>query len=262
MRRTFLSMTVLAALAAGGAPVPIRSAFAAQVEVNLARAKAVLPAAAALELERAVAAARERGLPTAPLVDKALEGAAKGVPAERILAVVRQLSDELGRARELVAGAGDVTPADITAVADALRRGVPEDAVRSLRADAAGDEPIALAAHTLADLLDRGVPVDVAIEVLGAWRSHGARPDELRELPAAVERLIREGVLPAQAAEAVASAVRAGRGPGSAAGPPAAPGARGKGKGIGPPDKPPLPPGAPPPGKGKGNGNPKKPGGG
>ncbi len=97
--------------------------------------------------------------------------------------------------------------------------------------------------------------MDGALDVLGAWRSHGAQPDELRDLPAAVERLIREGILPAQAAAAVASAVRAGRGPSSAVGPPTAPGTAGKGKkgkGKGPPDRPPLPPGVDPPGKGTG----------
>ncbi|HEX6937879.1 MAG TPA: hypothetical protein VF158_00600 [Longimicrobiales bacterium] len=258
MRRTIIAMTVLAALASGGSPALVRGAVAAQVDASLARAKALLPAAAARELERAVADARRRGLPTAPLVDKALEGVAKGVPADRILAVVHQLAEDLERARDLIAGDGAVTPADVTAVADALRRGVPEAAIRSLRAAGAAGEPIALAAHTLADLLDRGVPVDVALDILGAWRSHGARADELRELPAAVERLIREGALPAQAGAAVASAVRAGQAPGSAAGPPGSSGARAPGKGKGPPDKPPLPPGALPPGKAK----PKKPGGG
>lgn len=260
MRKTVIALGVLASMGGGTIPALVERAFAAQVNSNLARAKAVLPPDAMRELERAVDAARSRGLPTEPLVDKALEGAAKGVPAERILAVVRQLADELGRAHELVAGSGSATPADVTAVADAIRRGVPEGAVRLLRDGSVADEPIALAVHTLADLLDRGVPVDVALDVLGAWRSHGARPDQLRELPAAVERLIREGVLPAQAAAAVASSVRAGHGPGAARGP-AKPAARGAGRGAGRKDSPASPPEPPHPGRGPGRGNkPGKPG--
>lgn len=258
MRRTAMHVALILALVAGWSPALVRSATA-QVDRRLARVKAALPAGAARDLERTLAAARADGLPTGPLVDKALEGTAKGVPAERILAVVRQLAKDLERARELIGRSANVAPADVAAVADALRRGVPGEAVRSLRGGAGRGESIALAVHTLADLLERGVPVDNALDVLGAWRSHGARADALREIPAAVERLIREGALPAQAAAAVASAVRAGRGPAAASGPPGSAGPPGKGKEQGPPDRPPLPPGAGPPGKGKGKG--KKSGG-
>src|SRR5690606_40418578 len=58
--------------------------FAAQVKGNLARARAVLPPDAMRDLERAVEAARARGLPTEPLVDKALEGAAKDRKSTRL----------------------------------------------------------------------------------------------------------------------------------------------------------------------------------
>mgnify|MGYP001221404197 CR=1 FL=1 len=254
MRRTVIALGLLASIGAGTIPAMVEHALAAQVKGNLARARAVLPPDAMRDLERAVEAARARGLPTEPLVDKALEGAAKGVPAERILAVVRQLAEDLERAYALVVRSGTAAPADVTAVADAIRRGVPEDAIRTLHGGSASGEPIALAVHTLADLLDRGVPVDVALDVLAAWRSFGARPDQLRELPAAVERLIREGALPAQAAAAVASAVRAGHGPAAARRPAAVP-ANDNRRGAGSVDQPPLPAGAPYPPRGKGKGN-------
>lgn len=227
---------LLAALAAAGW-LSARPA-AAQDPARYARAKAALTPQAAAQFEAAVTAAKARGIPVDPLVDKALEGVAKRIAPDRIVAVVRARADQLGRAQALLrAGAMTPAPADVTAVADALQRGVPESAVLQLRAGARAGEPIALAVHTLADLIQRGVPVDVALDVLSAWRARGADPAELRELPAAVERLIRQGVLPAQAAASVAATLRAGRGPGTLV-----PGALVPGRGRSP-----LPPGVGPP---------------
>jgi hypothetical protein len=240
MIRSRLYLTLFLALGVGTSPMLVRD-LAAQSEARIARAKAALPAEAARELERALSHARSQGIPTAPLVDKVLEGTAKGIPADRILAVVHDLSRELERATELLTVDGPAPVADIVAVSDALRRGVPAEAVRSLRSGRP-QEPIALAVHTLADLLDRGVPVDNALDVLGAWHSQGARLDQLRDIPAAVERLIREGALPAQAATAVATTVRGGQGP-AGGGPPGVVNARSKANG--PPNV--------PPGLGKGN---------
>lgn len=230
----------------------------AQGTGDLERAKAALPARAARSLERVVTTARSRGIPTEPLIDKALEGAAKNVAPDRIIAVVQRLADQLEHARSLLSD-GPTTALEITAVADALQRGIPDDAVRALRRDAKKEEPIGQAVHVLADLLDQGVPVDRGIEVLDAWRGQGARSDQLRELPIAVERLIREGVMPERAAAAVTSAIRAGREPGNASTPGAnAPGkAKGKGKQSGKPESVPIAPGK---GKGKGKGQGNKPG--
>src|SRR5574341_1439766 len=44
--------------------------------------------------------ARASGLPIEPLVDKALEGASKGAPGDRIVTAVRNLAVGLGAARE------------------------------------------------------------------------------------------------------------------------------------------------------------------
>lgn len=244
-RIAFSLLTLLAAALAPIAAGGVMRVAAAQEPAGLAQARASLPPEAARELERTVSAARARGLPTEPLVSKALEGAAKGVPAERILAVVRLRAEQLGRAQALLQGRA-ASPADVTAVADALQRGVPESTVKALVSGARPDEPVALAAHTLADLLEAGVPVQAALEVLTAWRSRGANPAELHELPAAVARLVRQGTLPAQAAAAVAAAVRAGRSPASALPPVPLGGTRGELRGGGR-QGPPLAPGLLPP---------------
>ncbi|PYP47677.1 MAG: hypothetical protein DMD50_02910, partial [Gemmatimonadetes bacterium] len=66
------------------------------------------------EVQRAVrriaADAAARGLPVDPLVQKAIEGAAKGVPGERVIAAVRALATRLGEAREAVHDAGVTAP--------------------------------------------------------------------------------------------------------------------------------------------------------
>lgn len=229
------------------------------VDARLTRIRAELPPAAVERIETQLQQAMERGLPVEPLLDKAVEGIAKGVAGDRIAGAVTQLSGQLGQARALLGNGAPPAAVDVTAVADALRRGVPEHAVRRIRERAAPDEPVAMAVHTVGDLMDQGVPVEQALAVLEAWRGRGGSAAELRELPAAVERLIRQGTLPAQAAAAVSGAMQAGGPPGLTGGHP------GQGQGVGGPPGggPPIPPGAgPPDDRGKGKGKGKPPGGG
>ena len=49
-----------------------------------------------------VDSARVAKLPTAPLVDKALEGAAKGSDGQKIVVAVRQLSMQMGSAKRVL----------------------------------------------------------------------------------------------------------------------------------------------------------------
>ncbi len=240
-------MKALALIAAAGFLLCLRAtSSAAQDTDRLQHARAALPASAATRFDRILQNAAARGLPAGPLIDKTLEGEAKGIAAERILDVVALLADNLARARSILLESGAAAPEDVSAAADALRRGVPEDNIRALRAQQRG-RPFALPVETLADIEQQGVPGDRALSLLAAWNRHGADPAELRELPAAIERLIRNGTLPAQAAITVAAAMSGT--PGAAA---AVSGksdlAPGRLKGDGPP----VSPGAgPPPGKGR-----------
>jgi hypothetical protein len=254
-QRMTTTLTLCALLALGVPP-----AAAQQPDGRLDRIRTSLPAPAVEQIEAQLARAREAGLPVEPLLDKAVEGIAKRVPDDLIVSALTRLSGELERARGLLGDGVPPAPADVSAVADALRRGVPEAAVQRVAQRAGPEEPVALAIHTVGDLIDQGVPANEALAVLEAWRGRGARPDELRELPAAIERLIRQGVMPAQAAATVTGAMQAG-GPPGAVGQPGGPGMGGS------PSGPPIPPGTGPPserGRGKvdppGQGNP--PGGG
>lgn len=219
----------------------------AQAQTGLQRAKAALPRDAARELEQTVAAARKRGLPSEPLVDKALEGAAKRVPPANIISAVRQKLDLLSRADAALRPFGPPSAADVTATADVLQRGVSVDVIKKARAGQRKGEPIGLALHTVADLVDRGVPANVALEVLSSWRERGGQSEQLRRFPAEVERLIRSGASPSEAGRSVADAERRGR----AVGPPGRDGGRERARGRGNERRPETPAA----GKGKGRKN-------
>lgn len=236
-------MTALA-LALVAAPSSVRG----QVE-GAARARAGLDQASAARFDAALEQARAQGLPTESLVNKALEGVAKQVPPARIMAAVEQRLALLGRARAALApGHG---AAEISAVADAMQRGVSAEVVQRVRQQAGGEEPIAVAVHVVADLAERGVPVDVALDVLSAWRQRGAPASELPDLPAGVDRLVRQGMRPAQAGQALAASMRAGH----SAGAPGRSGTAGRPSTTGRPDRPPPDP-ASRGGRGRGQGPP------
>lgn len=183
---------------------------------GLAALRASMSAQAHSDLTALVRDAQQRGLPTQPLVAKAQEGAAKNVPGERIVAAVRQTAESLGRAQGLLqAGGAASTDAEVTAVATALQRGVPAEAVSRLAVDARGRGSVGLSSHVLADLLGHGVPLALGLEIIGTWRSQGGDATRLNEIPGAVERLVRQGVVPARAGAAISAGLRVGRTPGS-----------------------------------------------
>jgi hypothetical protein len=184
-----------------------------QAQTSLQRAKAALPRDAARALEQTVVNARKRGLPTEPLVDKALEGVAKRMPPATIVNAVRQKVDLLARADAALRPYGPPTAADVTSTADVLQRGLPVDVVKKVRAGRRKGEPVGLSLHTVADLMDRRVPAPVAVEVINSWRQRGGQNERLRELPAEVEKLIRMGASPSAAGRSVAEAAREGRPP-------------------------------------------------
>src|SRR5207247_8857831 len=82
------------------------------------------------EVQRAVrgiaADAAARGLPVDPLVQKAIEGAAKGVPGDRVIAAVRALAGRLAEAMEAVraGGLGAPSGAAVEGGADGQKAGI------------------------------------------------------------------------------------------------------------------------------------------
>jgi hypothetical protein len=118
-----------------------------------------LPPDAVAPVTAVVDSARRGGLPTEPLVDRALEGASKRAGAERIVAAVRRLFADLGAARDALGVPS--SEAEIVAGASALRAGArPGDLVELRRRR--GRQPVTVAAAMLTDLVALGVPPDTA----------------------------------------------------------------------------------------------------
>jgi len=186
--------TTLPLLAALLAAAP---AGAQQVDPRLERLDAATrPVVAAL-----IDSARTASLPTEPLVQRALEGATKGAPESVIVAAVRRLAVDLGRAREALGSTA--SPAELGAGAAALRAGASQATLAQLRH--ARREPLTVPLAVLADLVASGVPVDSAAAAVLSLAGR-ARDADLVEFRRAVERDIALGAPPAAATAAAATA--------------------------------------------------------
>ncbi|MCR4339964.1 MAG: hypothetical protein NUW01_08770 [Gemmatimonadaceae bacterium] len=176
------------------------------------RLSARLDARTASAVMRVVDSARAQALPTEPLVQKALQGAAKRAPSERVLAAVRELLAELGTARTSLGARS--TEAELVAGAGALHAGVPAATLTRVRA-LRGGQSVTVALGTLADLVARGVPVNGAVSAVLSLVERRATDADFLEFGNQVGRDIAAGAPPA-----VAARVRSG-GPGSSGARPA-----------------------------------------
>lgn len=146
-----------------------------------------------------VDSARTLGIPTEPVVDKALEGAAKRAPNERIINVVRSRFNELVAARAALGG-GAMDP-EIIAAADALHAGASAQVITALRAQRP-NVPLTIPLAVLADLIARGVPPDTASTAVLALAKTPSTDAQFAALRDEVERDIAKGVPPAIAPSA------------------------------------------------------------
>lgn len=192
----------LVLIAAGSVPVAPALPAAAQ-ESARARAEATLPPDVFAELTALAAEVEPAGVPGEPLFAKALEGRAKRVPPRQLVPAVRAYADRLGRARGAL-GAGAGVPL-LVAGADALQRGVPEEALRGLPSDRPRS---AVAVLVLAELLESGVPVDRALETLREAMARRTQDARMLDIPARVRRLVRDGVPPREAIDRVRRQLR------------------------------------------------------
>lgn len=104
--------------------------------------------------------ARTEGLPTEPLIDRALEGATKRAAPALIVAAVSRLLGELRTAQHAF---GELaTPGELSAGASAIRAGAAPADLEELRFRRPG-QPLTVAAGVLADLVAVGVPTDTAV---------------------------------------------------------------------------------------------------
>lgn len=142
-----------------------------------------------------VDSARGVGLPTEPLVQRALEGATKGAAGARIVTAVQRLAGDLGTAR-IALGARAAT-SELEAGVAALRAGARAQVLTNLRTARRG--PLTMALSVLADLVASGVPADSAAAAVLALAPN-ARDADLVDFRRAVERDIALGAPPVAAA--------------------------------------------------------------
>lgn len=133
-------------------------------------------------------AAGAQGLPTAPLVARALEGASRQAAPDAILQAVRRHASGLAAARHALGPYA--SPTELDAGAWALLAGVPEDSLASLRrARPTGSLVIPLV--VMSDFMARGVPVENASStVLSAARAGAGDPALLRMRERIHERIL------------------------------------------------------------------------
>jgi len=153
--------------------------------------------------------ARASGLPTDPLIDKALEGVSKHADQSRIVSVVRALAADLGSAQTAL-GNGAST-AELVAGASALKAGVQPTALAEIGHAIRGDRGRSLVVPlaVLSELVARGVPADTAASTVLALAKRGAADGELVAFRQGVERDVAAGVFPAVAASVGAADVLA-----------------------------------------------------
>ncbi len=154
-----------------------------------------LPDPARGQVEALLSAARVAGLPTEPLIDRALEGAAKGAAPTLIVSAVTRLRDELTTVR--TAFGVTAAPAELIAGASALRAGASADDLARLR-ELRSAEPLTVAASVLADLVAAGVPADTAVGAVLAIAPNAADGDYVA-FRRNVQRDIALGASPAAA---------------------------------------------------------------
>lgn len=147
----------------------------------------------------AVAAdATSRGLPAGPLVDKALEGWAKRVPAAQVLAVVRLFAGRMGEARQAVVQAGVTSPPGeaIAAAAEAMGRGIAASLVVEILRAAPDPALAAPGLRVAAALAAQGLTPEQAAQVVSDALRGGRTVAQLLDLPSAMRAMQAQGLAP------------------------------------------------------------------
>jgi hypothetical protein len=157
------------------------------------------------------AAAVARGLPVEPLIQKAMEGNAKGVPADRLEMALRLVLSQLDTAAVALRQGGIAVPdSDVIAAGGfAVNAGLRSGDIAELARSGAGSSDMIVALRVAGTLVAMGVPPAESVALVSAnLRAH--RPQsELLGLAGRVQSEMARGAKPAQAAKGLARAAAA-----------------------------------------------------
>jgi hypothetical protein len=146
------------------------------------------------------------GLPVEPLIQKAIEGSAKGVAPDRVIAAVRTLAARLADARGALRAGGIATPSPeaVEGGAYGLNAGLNASAVRDLARISRPPYDAALTLRVAATLAALGVPGTQVVRLVQGMITTGRAPSELLDLPGQAQANMARGATPAEAAEGLA----------------------------------------------------------
>lgn len=160
-----------------------------------------VPAAALPGVNAIIARASKDSLPTEPLVEKALEGGAKGAAPDLIVTAVGAEEARLRNARDLLRDAGAPAPygmSEIQSVSLALARGLPGRIVSKV-VGAVRDTAPGFALHAVADLSAHGFEQDSSASLIVAALRTGLAGHRLLDVAAAADREVQRGSTRTQA---------------------------------------------------------------
>jgi hypothetical protein len=149
--------------------------------------------------------ARVDRLPVEPLIDKALEGAAKRANGQQIITAVHTYFTQMGEARRALGL--NSTEQEVVGGAQAIRSGIRVQQLEGLRKVRPGVQ-IATALTVASDLVTREVPVDTAVAVVSGLVRAAVSDDQLLAVRSDIETDILAGKPPAVAASSRGTALQ------------------------------------------------------
>ena len=163
-------------------------------------------------VEQLGTAAAARGLPIDPLIQKAIEGSAKGVPPERVAAALRVVALQLDTAAAALRDGDVALASDTLAIAAgefAITAGLSRSDNTALARTGANATALTVGLRVAGTLAALGVPPAEDIGLVSVELRSGEPASSLLLLPASVQAEMAKGVTPAQAAAGLARAAAA-----------------------------------------------------
>jgi hypothetical protein len=180
--------------------------LAAQRQNPIDRLRAVLPSDLADKVIAIVTDATSHGLPGQAIAERALEAVAKGRSGDEVSAAAQALSADLGAAHAALQRGGRTPDASETeAGAGATQLGVDGATISALASSAPSGRSLAVPLAVIGALVNRGLPLDDALQAVLARLTAHASDADLAEMPGEAGRLIGQGYKPSDVGRLVAA---------------------------------------------------------
>src|SRR5437016_894343 len=155
-------------------------------------------------------AAAAHGLPIDPLIEKAIEGSAKGVAPDRVASALRLVAMQLDTAAAALRDGGLVSDTLAIAAGEfAITAGLSGSDITALARTGANAAALTVGLRVAGTLAALGVPPAEDIGLVSVGLRSGEPVSALLSLPANVQSAMARGATPAQAAAGLARAAAA-----------------------------------------------------